>query len=478
MAISRSSVENPARAFAYFWVAVLTILIAVWAIVPSQAQQSDLAESLRTYETGSCKVEHNACCGSCGSCDTGPRCPAGSSVYDDYCLPDCPPGQKRYPGNPGFCSPPCDHGCPEGYEPVPLPQCPDGYYRNLRNPDECLPYRDPDNANCAEGMTYSHVTGQCSPICLPGTYLNERGLCESYYTRECPANWQRNRLTGACVPPGDWPDDYTWMCLPLCPPNYTRDIYHPTRCIPPEDKCDQGYETYRDQCVPTCEPGARRNDYGYCVPPRCEDGSYPDLRGRCRQPECPKGHEEIRGQCYEPCRQGETRNQQNPERCERIPQDEPECRDGTRLNPQTQQCERIPQDPKCQRGFTYNTRTKRCDPPPRVEKPCKRGFVKTKEGRCIRLEKEEPDEPVFERPKSCGRGKVFSKIQGRCVSDRNQQEPQFDPEPNDELPTLRPGNRLKLPTFEKQQTPTFERQKQRCGEGEEPDGNGGCMPIQ
>ncbi len=105
-----------------FWIACFAILLAVLLPSVSRAQQSPSVPQ-------TCELEHKSSCNicnTCGSCDKGPRCPAGYTVYDDYCLPECPTGYRRYPGYPGLCLPPCDHGCPEGYEPVPLPGCPDG----------------------------------------------------------------------------------------------------------------------------------------------------------------------------------------------------------------------------------------------------------------------------------------------------------------------------------------------------------------
>ena len=114
-----------------FLIACFAILISVLLPSAAQAQQSSVPQT--------CEVQTKSCCNTCGSCDSGPSCPAGYTIYDDYCLPECPTGYLRYPGYPGLCLPPCDHGCPEGYDQVPLPSCPQGYHRNLRNPDECLP---------------------------------------------------------------------------------------------------------------------------------------------------------------------------------------------------------------------------------------------------------------------------------------------------------------------------------------------------
>ena len=131
-----------------FLIACFAILMSVLLPSAAQAQQSSVPQT--------CEVQTKSCCNTCGSCDSGPSCPAGYTIYDDYCLPECPTGYLRYPGYPGLCMPPCHHGCPEGYEQVPLPGCPQGYHRDLRNPDECLPDHSttyPDN--CPEGLSYS-----------------------------------------------------------------------------------------------------------------------------------------------------------------------------------------------------------------------------------------------------------------------------------------------------------------------------------
>ena len=469
------------------WVAFLAIVITILPppTTQSQAQQSDILPKLQTFGTQTCQVERESSCNTCntcGSCDTGPSCPSGYTVYDDYCLPECPTGYRRYPGYPGLCLPPCDFGCPEGYEPVPLPGCPDGYHRDLRNPEQCLPDSSttyPDN--CPEGMSYSQETGKCSVDCPEGTYLGENGLCRSYYERECPEGYQRNPRTGACVPGGDWPDDYKFICLPVCPQGYTRDIYQPTRCLPPPDTCPFGFENFRQQCVPVCEQGTRRNSYGYCLPPPCADGSYPNLRGVCSPPSCPEGYEIIRGQCSAPCEQGFIRNPNNPLQCERIPTDEPGCPDGTRLNEQTGQCDKIPPPPvKCKEGFAYNLKTKQCEPPPRVETTCPKGFTKLKSGKCQRIV-QQPDcprnfvlnpktgqcEPIRGNiQRACPDGMIFSRQRQRCVPFEPEQVPEFEPdnEPQLQLPNLNLKGVVKP--------------QRKCNDGFAPDKNGRCVPIQ
>lgn len=490
----KSLVRNLPVAHRGLWFACFAILIAILLSSPSHAQQNDVPETPQS--STQCKLEHQSCgcitcgCNTCGSCGSGTSCPSGYTVYDDYCLPECPTGYLRYPGYPGYCMPPCHHGCPEGFEPVPLPNCPDGYYRNLRNPEECLPERTSYPDNCPEGLSYSQETGRCSPVCPDGTYLGENGLCQSYYGRECPEGYSRNPQTGACVPPGDWPDDYRWVCMPVCPQGFTRDIYHPTRCVPPPDDCPQGYENFRNQCVPVCEQGTTRNSYGYCVPPRCEDGSYPDLRGNCRKPECPEGYDNIQGLCYPPCTQGFQRSSRDPADCERIPQDEPDCPEGTKLNVQTGNCDRFPPPVKCKQGLDYNPKTKRCEPPQRTEKVCPKGFTKTQSGKCQPIEKTPPRQPecrknfflnkntgecepiTLKLPRACPEGTAFSRKRQRCVPVFNQQKPEFEPEPDDELESQPPVLRLNRNIFK------LPRLENKCPEGTAPDKNGRCMLIQ
>ena len=461
-----------------FLIACFAILIAVFLPPASRAQQSAVPQT--------CELQTKSCCTTCGSCETGPSCPAGYTIYDDYCLPECPTGYRRYPGYPGLCLPPCDHGCPEGYEPVPLPNCPDGYHRDLRNPEECLPDRRtqvPDN--CPEGLSYSQETGKCSVDCPEGTYLAGDGLCHSYYDKACPDGYGRNPRTGACVPGGDWPDDYRFICLPVCPQGFTRDIYHPTRCLPPPETCPQGFENFRQQCVPVCEQGTSRNAYGYCVPPRCEDGSYPNLRGVCHPTACPEGYDNIRGQCYPPCDQGLTHNLQDPGQCDRIPGNEPDCPQGTIRNEQTGDCDRIPPPPvNCKQGLIYSLKTRQCEPPPRVDTNCPKGFTKLKSGKCIRIIKQpecpqgfvfnpttEECEPLrVNIPRACPEGTVYSRKRQRCIPFVNEQQPTFDPGQNDEPNLQAPQlnlNRL-IPQL----------QKKGCPDGTVLDKNGRCVPIQ
>ena len=475
-----------ARAAFYHSFLIACFAIFITALLPSasRAQQSLLPQT--------CQVETKSCCSTCGSCDTGPRCPAGYTVYDDYCLPECPGGYLRYPGYPGLCLPPCTHGCPEGYDSVPLPNCPQGYHRDLSNPEECLPDSStyyPDN--CPEGLSYSQETGRCSPNCPDGTYLAENGLCRSYYDRACPDGYQRNQRTGACVPNGDWPDDYKWICLPSCPQGYTRDIYHPTRCLPPPETCPVGFENIRQQCVPVCEQGTQRNAYGYCLPPRCEDGSYANLRGVCSPPSCPDGYETIRGKCYPPCEEESNRNPNDPSQCDRVPGEEPNCPEGTRLNEQTGSCDRVPPPPiNCKQGLVYNLKTKQCESPPRIEKDCPKGFVKLKSGKCMRIVEQPPKQSECPRgflfnqntgdceplrldiPKACPEGTEFSRKRQRCVPIFNQQEPAFEPEPDNEPNLLVPQLNLnKL-------VPNLQKQKKKCPEDMTLDKNGRCVPLQ
>lgn len=450
----------------------LFVIASLLSPSPSHAQQSEMLQRLQPVDTQTCKIESRSCgcatcgCNACGSCQSGPSCPSGYTIYDDYCLPECPVGYLRYPGFPGYCMPPCHHGCPEGYEPVPLPNCPQGFHRSLSDPEECLPDRVTHLDNCPDGMGYSLETGRCSPNCPQGTYLAENGLCQSYYERACPDGYQRNAQTGACIPGGDWPDDYRFICMPVCPQGYTRDIYHPTRCVPPPDDCPQGFENFRNQCVPTCEQGSRRNSYGYCVPPRCEDGTYPDLRGNCREYECPQGYSNIRGQCYPPCAQGFTHNLRNPANCEQIPNDEPDCPQGTRLNIQTGNCDRIPPPPvKCKQGLEYNVKTKRCEPPPNRQPACPKGFVKTKSGRCMPIV-EQP--PTLNVPKACPEGTIYNRKRQRCLPVLNEQVPEFEEDPDEPPPQLNLNNNIqRLPKLQ-----------QRCPEDTYMDKNGRCMPIQ
>ena len=67
-----------------FLIACFAILISVLLPSASRAQQSSVPQT--------CEVQTKSCCNTCGSCDSGPSCPAGYTIYDDYCLPECPSG--------------------------------------------------------------------------------------------------------------------------------------------------------------------------------------------------------------------------------------------------------------------------------------------------------------------------------------------------------------------------------------------------
>ena len=352
-----------------------------------------------------CAAPANLCgCLTCGCPGTSiprePSCPPGQIVYDGFCLPGCPDGWQRYPGYPGLCLPPCHHGCPEGYDQVPLPQCPDGYHRDIRNPNYCVPdFDQPGYDDCPAGMVLSPQTEQCVVDCPEGTYASEDGLCRSYYERECPQGFGRDPETGRCIPPGIWPPGYEWICLPQCPDGYVRDIERPTRCIPPPPECPQGYERSNGRCEPICEEGTQRDPYGYCVPQRCPDGSYPNLRGQCEEPDCPQGYDNIRGQCLPQCPEEYSRDDNG--RC--VPPDEG-CPEGTEtINGQCM--------PLCPPEYKRDRQTGRCIPPGdgckqgeellrgKCVPPCANGTVRDNNGRCV--------------PQGCPTG--TEKFQGQCL---------------------------------------------------------------
>ena len=346
-----------------------------------------------------CTPEPNMCgCLTCGCPDTGrPQCPPGSSIYDDYCLPDCPGGYIRYPGYPGLCMPPCTHGCPDGWEQIPLPICPEGYHRDLNNPDYCALDDDRvrNNDYCPGGMSYSSETGKCELDCPDGYARGQNGLCEWVYERECRDGYVRDRETGKCLPPGVWPPGYRWICLPYCPPGTVRDFYHPTRCVPPPPQCPDGFETYNGRCVPVCEQGVTRDPYGYCVP-RCPDGSYPNLRGQCQEPDCPQGSETFRGQCVPECPPEYSRDENG--RC--LPPDD-DCPQGT-TNIRGQ-CV-----PDCEEGWTRSSATGQCEPP---NNRCPEGQI-TYKGKCVQRC---PADQVRDNNGRCVCQQGTDNFQGKCV---------------------------------------------------------------
>ncbi len=345
------------------------VLIALQSGITA-AQQSDLP-ALNTVTTeNSCPQARESCC-CCGTCETArPSCPTGYSLYDDYCLPSCPEGFIRYPGEPGVCLPPYRFGCPDGFEPVPLPSCPAGYHRNLRHAGRCV--ADPQvPAQCPPGLNYSLLSGQCSVECPRGTYVGSDGLCHSYYQHECPQGYRRNPGTGACMPPGEWPPTYHFVCLPVCPQGLIRDPFEPTRCVPPRHGCPQGYENVHGLCIPVCERGSRRDSYGYCVPPECPPGTYADLRGRCLPVGCPEG---------------------------------------TILNERSGACEPPPPpQEKCKPGFVYNRELGACEPERPRPKPCPEGYIRLESGKCVRPGTTVPLRPV------CPSGEVYNQQTNRCM---------------------------------------------------------------
>lgn len=368
---SRSYVLHSLLLAAMLWLAM--------AVAPGAPRA--LADNICTTPANLCGC---ASCG-CGSTPPAPRCPDGQQPYDDYCLPSCPDGWLRYPGYPGLCTPPCEHGCPDGYEQVPLPQCPDGYHRDLQSPDDCVPDYDQTEDDCPTGMVLSPNTRQCVTDCPDGTYRDGQGLCRSYYEDPCPAGYGRDPESGQCLPPGNWPSGYQWICLPNCPPGTQRDFYHPTRCIPPPPQCPDGYDNWHGRCVPPCEQGTQRDPYGYCVPPQCPPGTYTNLRGQCAPPECPPGYDNLRGQCVPPCDQGYTRDDNG--RC--VPPD-----DGCPPGSETFRGQCVP---PCPQGYTRDTQSGNCLPPP--DNGCRQGQEKYR-GQCVPL---------------CRTGQLRDK-NGRCVT--------------------------------------------------------------
>ncbi len=432
------------------------ILLSLWTVVTFFAGMP--GGTAFAQSTQMCSAPANSCgCATCGCGGTDysrPSCPAGQSLYDDYCLPDCPGGFIRYPGVPGLCMPPCDHGCPDGYDQVPLPNCPQGYVRDLREPDKCIPdYGKLENdADCGYGLTYSSAYGRCVADCPLGTYLNEAGQCESTYGRSCAPGFSRDPETGKCIPPGIWPPDYRWVCLQACPQGTYRDIRHPTRCLPPPPSCPDGFENQNGRCLPICDQGLTRDNYGYCVPATCPDGTYPNLRGQCQTPDCPRGQERndngvceppqhgcdrgfetFNGQCVPICKDGLDRDANG--RC--VPP-RVDCPQGQRLNEQTNQCERIPPGtPTCASTMTYSSVQKKCVPrqPPVVK--CKNNEVKDANGRCRPVFQPVPDCPQGFRPDGvggcrrittnvplgCPDGTYLDKRRNKCLRYQNEPDP-------------------------------------------------------
>ena len=355
------------------------ILLSLWTVIAFFGY-SPVAPAIAN-DTRICAASLPSCgCNTCGEVDHGrPSCPAGQSLYDDYCLPDCPSGFIRYPGVPGLCIPPVQWGCPEGYDQVPLPNCPQGYVRDLRDPDHCVPDYGllQNGGECPYGMAWSNDTGRCEVDCPQGTLRDGHGLCEPNYGHACPLNYARDPGTGTCLPPGIWPPNYGWVCLPTCPQGTYRDIRHPTLCLPPPPSCPQGFDNLNGRCVPNCDKGLTRDNYGYCVPPTCPEGTYPNLRGQCQQPPCLEGAvRNSDGVCAPPhvgCPQGsETFNGQ----CVAICKDE-----------------------------LYRDNNGRCVPPSNNNPPmfkCKNNEVKDANGRCVPVLQQQPNCPQGYRPDGNG----------------------------------------------------------------------------
>jgi hypothetical protein len=445
--------------------------------------------------TQQCSVPVQACgCNTCGGGGYGrPSCPAGQSLYDDYCVPDCPIGYIRYPGLPGLCLPPVQFGCPEGFDQVPLPYCPLGYLRDLRDPGRCIPDYDQlrNSTACPDGMSYSGETGRCEFICLEGMYRDTVGLCQSYYGRQCPQGYGRDAETGQCLPPGIWAPNYRWICLATCPVGTYRDLQHPTRCIPPPPTCIDGFEDQNGRCLPICDKGAVRDNYGYCVPPTCPDGKYPNIRGTCVVTDCPddqvrngngvceppqrgcdRGFETFRGQCVKLCDQGTARDDNG--RCVPPP----------------------PNTPRCSNNMTYSSVLKRCAPnrPPEVN--CKRNEFKDKNGRCRPVQQQQPDCPRGYRmdsngdctkiitfvPRGCPDGTFYSKRSRSCVPIDNQEPDPYVPDDGGNNPRL-PPPMIFNPGVLKQLLPRGGNDnginvQQSCPDGMYRDNNGRCVGKQ
>lgn len=463
---------------------IALLICATWMILAIAPSSISISSSTYAAEN-QCAVPQSSCgCPTCGCGGGGygqPSCPAGQVLYDDYCVPGCPSGYTRYPGLPGLCIPPCHHGCPDGYDQVPLPECPQGYHRDLRNPDNCEANQT-GYGQCPDGMAYSFESGQCEFSCPRGFFLNENRVCESYYTRECPPNYSRNPETGKCQPPGVWPPNYAWVCLPHCPAGTYRDIREPTRCIPPPPTCAQGYDLFQGRCLPTCAKGVGRDDYGYCNPPPCPEGNYLTLRGLCIPVGCPQGSETFRGQCVPDCKIGLTRN--NYGEC--VPPPQKQCPQGQRINVQTGDCERIPNnEPKCSNNTTYSSRSKRCEPnqpqippppPPREPPACKPGWRLDGNGRCA--------PPKIYLPRGCPDGTALDRRTKRCRpindgTDNGQNDPYVPPGQNDDvlLPKFNPDVLRQLIPRNNNNIQGGGRtyDQTTCPDGQYPDKNGRCV---
>ena len=491
------------------------ILMSFWTLVSFSSVAPAISQSNQM-----CAAPANFCgcatCG-CGGTDYGrPTCPAGQSLYDDICLPSCPSGFQRYPGVPGLCMPPCDHGCPDGYDQVPLPNCPDNYVRDLRNPDQCIPdYGKLENeGQCGYGFTYSSAYGKCVADCPQGMNLNEVGQCESTYGRSCAEGMSRDPETGKCIPPGIWPPGYKWVCLQACPSGTFRDIRQPTRCLPPPSICFDGYEDINGRCLPICEKGLTRDNYGYCVPASCPDGTYPNLRGKCQVPDCgpnelrngngvceppqrgcEQGFETFRGQCVEECKVNSVRDDNG-----RCREPKPDCPQGQRLNIQLNQCERIPPGtPNCSPNMTYSSVQKKCvtRQPPVVR--CNKNEVKDANGRCRPVKDPAPLCPkgfrpdgnggclriITNVPRGCGEGYYLNKRTNKCMPFQNEPDPvqpQDDGGDNGDFEAPPPRSKLN-PNILKQLIPQQgdnggANVQRACADGQYRDENGRCVDKQ
>jgi hypothetical protein len=512
----------------------ICVCIGLWIVLSISPASAQTALAQDTSKM--CFPQANQCgCATCGcEPDYGrPSCPPGSSLYDDYCLPDCPGDFIRYPGQPGLCMPPCQHGCPEGYDQVPLPQCPENYVRDLRDPDNCIPDYDRmrNFDNCAQGQSYNSRTGQCEFDCLEGYYLDSQGQCQFNYDKECRQGYTRDLRSGKCVPTGDWPPNYEWICLPTCPQGTYRDIQYPTRCLPPPPQCDDGYTNENGRCVPVCEPGSLRDRYGYCVPQTCPDGKYPNIRGQCRDPECPRSYvRDDFGNCQPPeqgCREGTTffngqcmpdcgPNEERDENgrclpgdrgCERGEEEvngqcEPLCKAGLKRDangrcvPERQGCRQgtVAFRGKCVDICKQGTRRNADGRCVAIVQPCGKGEFRDKNGRCRAVERD----PVCPRgsrpdgqggcikvetlvPQGCREGTVYNRRSKKCEPIRRAR-PQPDPEFEDdgdtfEPPVRRPNIQLNPELLElmvPKKRPQSNQQED-CPKGMFRDNNGRCV---
>ncbi|GFU22903.1 zonadhesin [Nephila pilipes] len=321
--------------------------------------------------------------------------------------------------------------------------------------------------NTCEELGRCRAPSECKKgcDCKPGYYRNEIGACVprqqcQVKEQKCPPNAQFVSCGPSVFPTCDdpYPEiDYEEECLSgcFCKPGFLlrRDgICVPERqCLekeltPDEPTCreDEDYYECNPSCKNTCENFNNPNVKCKCGPPGCfcREGLVRSADGRCVEPqECSRPptpkvvcrEDEDYYECNPSCK-NTCENFNNPDvKCECGP---PACfcREGLVRNEEgrcvrPQECQRPPAPreppPKCPKDAIYIECGSPCpptcedlEPEPCEEKCvqacyCKPGYLKRKDGICVKLETCLPSKPERPQPK-CPEHAIFIECGSPC----------------------------------------------------------------